>query len=92
MLRAGLCCLFGISVVFYWISLGLGIRDDRNDALVVLALVELNSTINERIERVVLTDSHVVARIVLCAALANDDVARDALLSTENLDAKSLSC
>lgn len=63
----------------------------RNNALVVASLAEIHRAIDEREERVVLADSHVVAWVVLRAALANDDVACNALLATENLDAKSLS-
>ena len=54
--------------------------------------MELNSTINQSIQRVVLTHSHIVACVVLRATLTNDDVACYALLTTENLNAKSLSC
>ena len=54
--------------------------------------MELNSTINECEQSVILTDGHVVARIVLRTALANDDVTSHALLTAENLNAESLSC
>jgi hypothetical protein len=54
--------------------------------------VELYSTINESEQCVVLTDCYVVARVVLRAALTNDNVTSYALLTTEDLDAKSLSC
>ena len=54
--------------------------------------MELNRSVDECIQRVVLTDSYVVARVVLGAALANDDVAGYALLTAENLDAQSLGC
>ena len=53
--------------------------------------MELNRSIDECIQRIILTDSNVIARIVLCSALANDDVACDTLLATEDLNAKSLS-
>ena len=89
---AGLCCLFGISVFFFVLTLGLTVGNNGNDALVALALVEVDSTVNERIQRVVLTDCYVVARVVLRAALTNDNVTSHALLTTEDLDAKSLSC
>jgi len=52
---------------------------------------ELYDSINESIERVVLAHSNVSAGIVTCAALANDNVACHALLTTKNLDAQSLS-
>ena len=67
-------------------------RNYRNYALVALALVELNCSIAESVQRIVLTHSHVVACIVLRATLANDDVTSNNLLTSENLYAKSLSC
>ena len=73
-------------------TLGLSVGDDRDNALVVLALVELNRSVNKCIQRVVLTNSHVVTRVVLRAALANNDVACNALLTTKDLHAESLSC
>ena len=54
--------------------------------------MELNCSVDKCIQRVVLTDCYVVAGIVLRAALANDDVTSNALLTAENLDTKSLSC
>ena len=52
---------------------------------------ELYGSIYESIEGVVLTHSNISAWIVTCTALANDDVACYALLTSENLDAQSLS-
>ena len=54
--------------------------------------MEVYCSINERIQRVVLTDGNVVTRIVLSTTLANNNVTSYALLTTEDLDAKSLSC
>ena len=54
--------------------------------------MEVNSTVYESVEGVVLTDGYVVTRIVLRTALANDDVTSYTLLTAENLNAKSLSC
>ena len=54
--------------------------------------MEVNSTVYESVEGVVLTNGNIVTRIVLCTALANDDVTSQTLLTAENLDAKSLSC
>lgn len=88
---AGLCCLFGISVFFFVLTLGLTVGNNGNDALVALALVEVDRSVNQSIQRVVLTDSHVVTRIVLRTALANDDVTSYALLTAEDLNAESLS-
>ena len=55
-------------------------------ALVELSLVEVNHAVSECIERVVLALTYVFTRIVAVAALANDDVARDDLLTTTNLN------
>ena len=68
------------------------LRNYRYNTLVVLALVELNSTIAESIERIILTHGNIVACIVLRATLANDDVTCNNLLTAENLNTKSLSC
>ena len=73
-------------------SAALCFRNYRYYALVALALVELNSSVNKCIQRIVLTQSHVVACVVLRATLANDDVTSNNLLTSENLNAKSLSC
>ena len=54
--------------------------------------MELDRSVNEGVKSVVLANSNVVTRIVLGATLANDDVAGDTLLTTINLNAKSLSC
>ena len=88
----GLCCLFGISLFVLNNGSGLCVRDHRYNALVELALVELNGSVDECKQSVILTDGHVVTRIVLRTALANDDVTSQALLTSENLDAESLSC
>ena len=73
-------------------TLGLSVWNYRDYALVALALVEVNRSVNKCIKRVVLADSHVVTRVVLRAALANDDVTSQALLTAEDLNAESLSC
>ena len=52
--------------------------------------MEIDSTIYESVERIVLTDGNVITRIVLCAALAHNDVACQALLTAKNLNAQSL--
>jgi len=90
--NTGLCCLFGISLFVLNNGSGLCVRDHRYNALVELALVELNGSVDECKQSVILTDGHVVTRIVLRTALANDDVTSQALLTSENLDAESLSC
>lgn len=58
----------------------------RNCALVITAFVEVYHTVNESIQGVVLADTHVLTRVVLGAALANDDVAGDTLLTTPDLN------
>ena len=54
--------------------------------------MELHGSVDECIECVILTDSYVVAWVVLGATLTNDDVASHALLTAENLDTQSLGC
>jgi hypothetical protein len=49
--------------------------------------VEVYHTVYESIKCVVLTDTYVVAGIVLSAALANNNVAGYTLLTTPNLNA-----
>ena len=68
----------------------LGCWDNGNNTLVVLSLVEVNSTVNECIESVVLALSYTSTCEVLIATLANDDVACDNALAAENLNTKSL--
>ena len=78
------CCLFGIS--FVCIMLSFCLRYYRNSALVLATLVEIHNAVNESVQGVVLADTHILTRVVLCATLANDDVAGDNLLSTPNLN------
>ena len=61
-------------------------------ALVVTTFVEFHCTVNESIERIVFTDGNILTGIVLCATLANDDVACQTLLTTPDFHAESLSC
>ena len=68
-----------------------GDGNDTYSTAVEATFPELYGSINESIESVVLAHSNVSAGIVTCAALANDDVACYALLTSENLDAQSLS-
>ena len=68
-----------------------GYGNNTYSTAVEATLPELYGSIYESIERVVLTHSNVCAGIVASAALANDDVACHALLTSENLDAQSLS-
>ena len=64
--------LFVWNKFFCLCSAALCFRNNRYYALVALALVELNSSVNKCIQRIVLTHSHVVACVVLRATLAND--------------------
>ena len=54
--------------------------------------MELYRSVNECIEGVVLTHTNIVTGVVLRATLANNNVACNNLLATENLNAESLSC
>ena len=54
--------------------------------------MEVHCAINEGIERIVFTDSNVIARVVLSTTLANDDVAGYTLLTTPDFHAESLGC
>ena len=62
----------------------------RNDTFVILSFVEVYSAINECVKRIIFTLGNVLAREVLVSALAHDDIASDALLSTPNFHTKSL--
>jgi hypothetical protein len=52
--------------------------------------VELYRSVNESVERIVLTNANIVAWVVLRTALANNNVACNNFLATENLNAESL--
>ena len=70
------------------------LSSDRNytySTAVETTFPELYGSVNKSIERVVLTHSNVCAGIVTSTALTNDDVTSDALFTTKNLDAQSLS-
>lgn len=61
-----------------------------NDAAVQASALEVDNTVGQGEERVVLTHAYVFARVVYCAALTNDDVASNANLTTPNLNTQSL--
>ena len=63
--------------------------DDADEAAVLTAFVKLHDAVDEGVERVVLTHADVLAGVVDGAALTDDDVAGDSLLTTENLHTKS---
>ena len=83
-------CLFGISLLLS--ELCLSFWYDRDNTLVVIATMEIHSPIDEGKQRVILTDGHTVARIVVGTTLTNDNVASLYLLTTPNFHAKSLGC
>ena len=66
--------------------LSLSLGSHGHDAAVAVAAVESNRSVNEGEERVVLAHADVLAGIVHGTALANDDVAGDALLAAPNLN------
>ncbi len=53
-------------------------------------LAELDGTVYQCEQRVILTDTHVLTRVVNGASLANDDVAGLSELTTEKLHTESL--
>ncbi len=61
--------------------------DYADVAAVLTAFVELHHAVDEGVESVVLTHADVLAGIMDGTALADDDIAGDALLTTENLNA-----
>ena len=70
----------------------LGFGYNRDDALVVIAAVEIHRAVDECKECVVLANGNSVTGIVMCATLAHDDVSGLHLLSTPDFHSKSLGC
>jgi hypothetical protein len=64
--------------------------DDGNKGSVVGLFAELNNTIGQSVQGIILADADIQSGVVLRATLANDDVARNALLSTEDFHTQSL--
>jgi len=64
-------------------------RENRDKALVLLALLENNGAVDQREQGVVLADADVLAREVFGTTLTHDDVAGNGRLTTVDLDAKS---
>ena len=58
-----------------------------DEATVFAAFVELNDAVDKCKEGVVFTHANILARVVGGAALANDDVAGDAFLTTKDFHA-----
>ncbi len=56
------------------------------------ATMEIYGSVYQCVECVVLANTYILARVVLRAALANDDVACNGFLATPNLNTKSLCC
>ncbi len=55
---------------------------DRNSATVAASLLKCYDTINQSVKSVVTSHTHVLARIVLCASLTNNDVTSLSELAT----------
>ncbi len=64
----------------------LGLSLNANGRTVKTTSLEHYDTILQRVQGVILTHAYVLTGIVLGATLTNDNVACDALLSTENLN------
>jgi hypothetical protein len=62
-------------------------RNHGDEAAVLTAFVEFHHAVDEGIERVVTTHANILAGVVGGAALTDNDVAGDALLTTKNLNA-----
>lgn len=75
--------MFGISFLFLSFSLG----KYRYDAPVLASLTEINDSVSESIKSVILTNTYILTGVMLGAALANNNVAGDNLLTTPNLNA-----
>ncbi len=60
---------------------------DGNEGAILTALMELDDTVNQSIESVILTHTHVLAGVMSRATLANDDIAGNALLTAKDFDA-----
>ena len=64
--------------------------DYRDVALVVTSSLELYGTVNECVECVVRTHTHVLTGMVYCTSLTYDDVTGLAYLTAENLYTETL--
>src|SRR5215213_10064920 len=65
-------------------------RIDRDLPPVLVLELELDDTVHQGEQGVIVAPAHVLARVELGAPLADDDVARNHLLATEPLDAEIL--
>ena len=64
-------------------------REDGNVRTILSALVELNGTVTESIEGMVLAHAYILARVVDGATLTDDDVTCDTMLAAKDFDAKT---
>lgn len=62
-------------------------RENGDERAVLATLLELDSTIAKSEEGMILTHSNVLARVVDSAALTDNDITSDTLLTTKNLNA-----
>ena len=62
---------------------------DRYRAAIFATTLENNNSIDESVERVILANAYILARIVLCATLAYDDITCFYFLATEVLQTES---
>ena len=67
--------------------IGLHLWQYADKTLVATAFVELHCAVDERIQRVILANTDILAGVVLGAALAHDDVSGDTFLSAPDLNA-----
>ena len=64
-------------------------RDDVNVRTIFSLSCEFHDAVCKCEQSVIFAHAYIVTRIVLCAALTNDDVACDYCLSTENFHSES---
>lgn len=69
------------------ITLGFCLGNYRYDATVTVSTLESNYTVNQSEESVILTHTYILAWIMNCTTLTNDDVTGSALLTAPNLNA-----
>ena len=80
-----LFCLLGFSLLG---SLSVNLRrEHRNSTLVASSLVEVNNTVGQSIQCIVLALCNILTGEVLVTTLANNDVAGNDFLATPDLNA-----
>lgn len=60
---------------------------DTNEGFITFSLLKFNEAVRECKESIVFSYTNIFAGMVLCTALANDDVASDSGLTTVDLNA-----